>query len=136
MLQDENIAKERAENLSWWIQILLRASVVGSRRRLWQVLRVLTETVDECRRDFDLRAAVDGILATCLPRPPRWDPAGFSSPRLAQLADELKQENIRRSRGLELESSSGGHPIPGVHWDDPKQPRSKQSSRPPKRKKV
>lgn len=92
--QNEDIAKARAKALGWWIEILLRASVVGSKRRLWQVLRALIEAVDDCCSDFDLEGAVESILAGYMPKV-KWNPAGLTSPELAAIREEQRRDESR-----------------------------------------
>ena len=91
--QSEKIAKQRAAALAWWIEILLRASVVGSKRRLWQVVATLVQTIDECCSDFDLRAPVENILATYKPVV-KWNPAGRTPRELGRIFREQAREEI------------------------------------------
>lgn len=91
--QSEKIAKERAAALAWWIEILLRASVVGSKRRLWQVVATLVQTIDECCSDFDLRGPVENILATYKPVV-KWNPAERTPRELRRIFREQAREEI------------------------------------------
>ena len=57
--QSEEVAKAVASR----IEILLLAAVVGSKKRMWQVLGEIIETLDRCRTDFNLERPIDQILA-------------------------------------------------------------------------
>ena len=66
--QSEEVAKAVASR----IEILLLAAVVGSKKRMWQVLGEIIETLDRCRTDFNLERPIDQILAKQRP-PIKWD---------------------------------------------------------------
>ena len=95
--QSEKIAKKTAAALAWWIKILLRASVVEYKRRLWQVVATLVQTIDECCSDFGLRGPVENILATYKPVV-KWNPAGRTPRELRQIFREQAREEKRYAR--------------------------------------
>ena len=70
--QDEDTAKVAAGNLSSPTEILLRASVVGSKKRMWLVFTEIAETLDRCRVDFNLERPIAAILARQRP-PIKWE---------------------------------------------------------------
>jgi transcriptional regulator with XRE-family HTH domain len=92
--QDEDAVKVAAGWLSGPMEILLRASVVGSKKRMWVVFAEIAETLDRCRVDFDLQRPIDAILAKKrspflanrplkwedLIKPPKWE-ASFTATR-------------------------------------------------------
>lgn len=62
LAQNDKIAREQAGNLFPWIEILVRASAVGSKRRLWQVSEAVICAINDCRKQFGLIRATDEIL--------------------------------------------------------------------------
>ena len=66
--QSEEVARALASR----IETLLLASVVGSKKRMWQVMGEILETLDRCRTDFNLERPIDAILAKQRP-PIKWD---------------------------------------------------------------
>ena len=89
--QNEEIAIDNARRLAWWIEVLLRASVVGSRRRLWPVWHSIVETVRACYSDFDLGRPVDEILSKCKPAV-KWNPGGRTPDEIAVIEEEVARE--------------------------------------------
>jgi transcriptional regulator with XRE-family HTH domain len=61
--QSEEIAKSLASR----VETLLKAAVVGSKKRMWQVNAEILETLDRCRTDFNLERPMDAILAKARP---------------------------------------------------------------------
>jgi len=102
--QNEAIAIDTAKGLSGWIEILFRASVVGSRRRLWQVWRTLADATDDCARDFDLRGPIENILAKEKPRV-KWNLAQRSPSQLREILREQEEEEALTSRPSKQSSS-------------------------------
>jgi DNA-binding XRE family transcriptional regulator len=86
---DEETVKERTTALAWWVEVLLRAS--ARKRRFWQVLGTLNETVDECCKNFGLAPLVDTILRDIEPRV-RWNPASHTPRKLAEIEADRKRE--------------------------------------------
>jgi transcriptional regulator with XRE-family HTH domain len=82
---DEETAKEGTDSFAWWAGVLLRASV--RKRRFWQVLQTLKETLNECRGDFGLAAHIDAILRDFEPRV-RWDPFSHTPAELFLIETE------------------------------------------------
>ena len=68
---NEQIAREGTDSFAWWAGALLQASV--RKRRFWQVLQTLIETLDECCKNFGLTAHIDAILRDSEPRV-QWNP--------------------------------------------------------------
>jgi len=66
--QSDGVAKVLASR----VEPLLLAAVVGSKKRMWQVMGVILETLDRCRTDFNLERPMDAILARQRP-PTKWD---------------------------------------------------------------
>jgi hypothetical protein len=95
--QSEAIAIDTAKGLAGWIEILFRASVVGSRQRLWQVWRTLADAIDDCAGDFDLRAPIETILAKEKPRV-KWNLAQRSPSQLREILREQQEEEASTSR--------------------------------------
>jgi len=85
--QNEAIAIDTAKGLAGWIEILFRASVVRSRRNLWQVWRTLADATDNCARDFNLRGPIENILAKEEPRV-KWNLAQRSPSQLREILRE------------------------------------------------
>jgi len=94
--QNEAIAIDRAKALGWWTKILFRASVVGSRRRLWQVWRTVADAIEDCARDFDLRSQKENILAKEKPRV-KWNLAGRTPDEIAEIEKERLFEESKES---------------------------------------
>jgi transcriptional regulator with XRE-family HTH domain len=66
--QDEQLKQEEATMLAteWiggWADILLRASVLGYRKQMWQVWVEIVEMLERCRTDFNLARPIAAILA-------------------------------------------------------------------------
>jgi len=61
--QSEGAAKAEARWLGWAIEILLRASVLGYRRKLQLVHAEIAAMLERCRVDFDLQHPINEILA-------------------------------------------------------------------------
>jgi len=70
--QNEETAKVAVGNLSSPTEILLRASVVGSKKRMWLVFIEIAEALDRCRVDFNLERPIAAILAKQRP-PIKWE---------------------------------------------------------------
>lgn len=66
--QDEGAAKAAAQWLSWGIEILLRASVLGYRKKLRLVQAEIAATLERCSVDFDLQRPINEVLAKERPR--------------------------------------------------------------------
>ena len=95
--QSEAIAIDAAKGLAGWIEILFRASAVGSRRRLWQVWRTLGDAIDDCARNFDLRGPIENILAKEKPRV-KWNLAQRSPSQLREILREQQEEEALTNR--------------------------------------
>jgi len=89
--QDPAIASEHAKRLGWWIEILLRASAVGSKRRLWQVRDALYDALSTCYSDFDLQRPVKDILAK---HRMKWTPGALTPEELS----EIERERVREEQ--------------------------------------
>jgi transcriptional regulator with XRE-family HTH domain len=92
--QDETTARKFAEDIACWTFVLLRASAVGSKRRLWQVSESLIDALDGARTAFKLGRATDEILSRYGGKDregrawrPEWYPQGRDAP--AELRREL-----------------------------------------------
>jgi transcriptional regulator with XRE-family HTH domain len=107
--QDEDAVKVAAGWLSGPMEILLRASVVGSKKRMWTLFAEIAETLDRCRVDFDLQRPIDVILSKKrspflaanrplkwedLIKPPEWE-ASFTATR------KPRPSSRRRRQGLD-----------------------------------
>ena len=66
--QSEEVAKAIAGRM----EPLLVAAAVGSKKRMWQVLNEIIDTLARCRADFNLERPIDQILAKQRP-PMKWD---------------------------------------------------------------
>jgi transcriptional regulator with XRE-family HTH domain len=66
--QSEEIARALASR----VEILLLAAVDASKKRMWNVMGEIYETLDRCRTDFNLERPMDAILAKQKP-PIKWD---------------------------------------------------------------
>lgn len=69
--QDEAAVKVAIERLSLPMETLLRASAVGSKKRLWSVFDEIADALDRCRIDFNLQRPIAEILAK--QRHPKWE---------------------------------------------------------------
>ena len=125
---DEGTAKERTTAFAWWVEVLLRAA--ARKRRFWQVLGTLNETLDECRTTFGLSPLVDTILCEFKPRV-RWNPAARTPPELIEIEAEREREEKQDdepTRGVR------------VHWDEStsrkSRPRALRKSKPSRRKTI
>jgi len=76
--QDKETVKWAAERLREPMEILLQASAVGSKKRLWAVVAEIAAKIDRCRDDFNLKQPTNEILekrgSRFIPnRPLKWE---------------------------------------------------------------
>lgn len=87
--QSEDVAKAIASRL----EPLLVAAALASKRRMWQVLGEIFETLDRCRTGFNLQRPIDAFLAEQRP-PIKWD--DLMKPRLEWKASKPTAEKSKR----------------------------------------
>jgi transcriptional regulator with XRE-family HTH domain len=90
-------SEDIAEAIASQARILLLAAVVGSKKRMWNVIGEIIETLDRCRTDFNLERPIDAILAKQKP-PIKWDDVIKPSRQWEATAPRKPRPSSRRRR--------------------------------------
>jgi transcriptional regulator with XRE-family HTH domain len=115
----ESDAEKIAENLSWWLEVLLRAAARSRGGNGYNgVIATLIQSMEKIRRDFGLGKIIDKILGNYEPRV-EWRPGTHTPADLREINRELEEE---RAREAEI-------PRAKITWSQP------QPSKPPSNKK-
>jgi transcriptional regulator with XRE-family HTH domain len=93
----ESDAKKIAENLSWWLEVLLRAAARSRGGKGYNgVTATLIQSMEKIRRDFGLGKVIDRILADYEPRV-EWRPGTHTPADLCEINRELEEELAREA---------------------------------------
>ena len=119
----ESDAKKIAENLSWWLEVLLRAAARSRGGTAYNgVIATLIQSMEKIRRDSSLGEAIDRILSEYEPRV-EWRPGTHTPADLREINRESEEWEEERAAESQLLSRAK------ITWSQP------QPSKPPSKKK-